>query len=246
MSIRERRATYASLWALALAFGWIEASAVVYLADISGRNVPVQASTASGLPVPLASLPNRLVAVEAAREACTLVLLAAVGWMAGRRSADRAGAFLLAFGVWDLTYYASLRAMLGWPDSVNAWDVLFLIPAPWVAPVWAPATVAILFVLAGTYLFWTSDRERSYRWSDGAVLATSVALMLTAFLARSSAAVEHRAPERFPVWLFGTGVVLGTAWFLRLERGRARRVQRFRPARIRSMKTPERGHHETT
>jgi hypothetical protein len=224
MGNQERRATYASLWVLTLAFGWIEASVVVYLREIYARQVSFQGTNyLAGLQVTLVSLPSHLMAVEIAREACTILLLGAVAWLAGRRPADRAGAFLLSFGIWDLSYYAALKLVVGWPDSLSAWDILFLIPVPWVAPVWAPVTIATLFVAAGSYLFWTSERERRYRWPDIGVLVASGLLTIAAFLVESRAAIDHRVPERFPVWLFGAGVVLGTVWFLRVERGVARK-----------------------
>lgn len=100
MGNQERRAAFASLWVLALAFGWIEASVVVYLREIHAREVSLHGTTYfAGLPVSLVSLPNDLVAVEMAREVCAILLLGAVAWLAGRRSADRAGAFLLSFGI---------------------------------------------------------------------------------------------------------------------------------------------------
>ena len=241
MKIQERRAAYASLWVLAIAFGWIEACVVVYLREIYLRDFPVQTSTLAGLEVTLVSLPASLLTLEVAREACTIVLLAAVGWLAGRRRADRAGAFLLAFGIWDLTYYAALRLALGWPRNLSAWDVLFLIPSPWVAPVWAPVTVAILFVAAGSYLFWTSDRERHYRWTDAAVLMASAALTVAAFLMGSNAAVDHRVPEHFPVWLFWTGLALGAAWFLRVERGVVRGREPWVGVRVRTVAPTQTG-----
>jgi hypothetical protein len=220
MEKQERRAAYASLWILALAFGWIEASVVVYLREIYVREVSLHGPNDwAGLQITLVSLPGHLVVVEMAREACTLFLLGAVAWLAGRRPADRAGAFLLSFGIWDLTYYAALKLVVGWPDSLSAWDILFLIPLPWVAPMWAPVTIATIFVAAGSYLFWTSERERRYRWPDIGVLVASVLLTIAAFLVESRAAIDHRAPEQFPVWLFGAGVVLGTVWFIRVERG---------------------------
>ena len=150
MANEERRARYVGIWVLALVFGWIEASVIVYLREISIREVALHATSyLPNLQITLASLPGRLVALEMAREACTLVLIAAAGWLAGRRPADRIGAFFTAFGIWDLTYYAVLRLVSGWPDSISTWDILFLIPSPWVAPVWAPVTVATLLVAGG-------------------------------------------------------------------------------------------------
>jgi hypothetical protein len=214
----ERRTAFATLCLFALAFGWIEASAVVYLREIDVQAVSLHdTSYVAGFPVTLVSLPSRLVALEMAREGCTIVVLGVVAWLAGRRLADRAGAFLLSFAIWDLTYYATLKGVLDWPDSLSTWDILFLIPLPWVAPVWAPVTVATLFAVAGNHLFWTADRERRYRWRDFGVLVASVLLTIAAFLVESGAAINQREPERFPVWLFWAGVVLGMSWFARVE-----------------------------
>jgi hypothetical protein len=55
----------------------------------------------------------------------------------------------------------------------------------------------------------------------------SVALTIAAFLFESGSVVDHRMPERFPLWLFWAGVALGTAWFARVE-GRAARTTRSR------------------
>ena len=230
MRDQERRTRYGSLVVLALVFGWIEASVVVYLREISFREGALHATTyLQSLPITLASLPGRFVELEMAREACTLVLLAAVGWLAGRRPADRIGAFVAAFGIWDLTYYAILRLVSGWPESISTWDILFLIPSPWVAPVWAPVTVATLFVLAGSYLFWTADRRRRYRRMDVGALVASACLTLGAFLVGSTAVIDHRVPEHFPIWLFWSGVALGTAWFVGVERRAVLTSERGRP-----------------
>jgi hypothetical protein len=230
MASQERRAAYASLWVLALAFGWIEASTVLYLREIFAREASFHAfNYLPDLQVTLMSIPGPLVALEVAREACTLVLLAAVGWLSGSRFADRVGAFLVSFGIWDLSYYGVLRLVSGWPGSINTWDILFLIPSPWVAPIWAPVTVATLFVLAGSYLFWTSDRERQYRRADIGILASSVFLTIAAFLVDTRAAMDHRVPEHFPIWLFWSGVGLGMAWFIRVERRVARTSDRRSP-----------------
>jgi hypothetical protein len=218
MTKRERSWAFASLWLFALAFGWIEASVVVYLRQISARESAIRAGGClPDLQVPLMALPEHLLALEVAREASTLILLVSVGVLAGRRLADRIGAFLLTFGIWDIAFYAVLRLVTGWPGSLSTWDILFLIPSPWVAPVWAPVTIAVFLVIGGSYLFWTPDRERRYRWTDAGVLLGSAGLPFVAFLAGSDAVVDHRLPERFPLWVFWSGVILGSVWFVHAE-----------------------------
>lgn len=230
MEYQERRAGYVSLWLFALAFGLIEASAVLYLREVYVRDASLSGSGyLPNLQATLVSLPSRLVALEMAREACTLVVLAAVAWLAGRRPADRIGAFLISFGVWDLVYYAVLRLVSGWPGSISTWDILFLIPYPWVAPVWAPVAVATFFVLAGSHLFWDSERERRYHRADAGILAASVFITLAAFLLGTKAAIAHQVPEHFPALLFWSGVGLGVGWFVKAERRVVRTRDRRRP-----------------
>jgi hypothetical protein len=128
------------------------------------------------------------------------------------------GGFLLAFGVWDLAYYGVLRLVLGWPHSLTNWDVLFLIPMPWVAPVWAPMTVAAVFVIAGTYLFCTPARLRTYTTTDIAILIAAPLLIIAAFLVEWRVLLTRGVPPHgFPFWLFWSGVILGTSWFVHVE-----------------------------
>jgi hypothetical protein len=214
-----RLSGYVSVVVLALAFGWIEASVVVYLRELYAQEIGLEtARDLQRLEPILVSLPQHLLTVEVVREACTLLLLGAVGWLAGRRFRDKAGAFFLAFGLWDLMYYAVLRLILGWPESLRTWDVLFLIPLPWVAPVWAPVTIAVLFVVAGSYVFWTWERERHLRWTDVVAPTVSAAIIIASFLAERGAAIDRRAPVEFPTWLYWAGVSLSVAWFIRRER----------------------------
>lgn len=128
----------------ALAMAWVEAAAVMYLRLPADRVQPYQ-------PNPLPTLPT-LGPIELAREAATLLMLAAVGSLAGRDRPSRFGFFLIAFGVWDLCYYLFLRWMGGWPASLLDWDILFLIPLPWWGPVLAPALISLLMIILGTLL----------------------------------------------------------------------------------------------
>jgi hypothetical protein len=84
------------------------------------------------------------VRMEVCREVATVVMLVAVGWLAGRARLDRWAYGLFAFGLWDVFYYLWLRVLLGWPETLLDWDVLFLIPLRWWGPVLSPALIAAL------------------------------------------------------------------------------------------------------
>jgi hypothetical protein len=214
--LRERHATYLSLCVFALAFGWIEGCVVVYLRDLYLRDAAID-GPGIGLQITAVALPIRTVRLELVREACTMFVLAAVGWMSSRRMAGRWGAFLVSFGVWDLMYYVTLWLVIAWPESLRTWDILFLIPVPWVAPVWAPVVIALLFVAIGSWLFYTEERLRTWRWPDALVIVSACGIVIGSFLAESGAAVEHRIPEYYPAWLYWAGVGLGVGWVARVE-----------------------------
>jgi hypothetical protein len=84
------------------------------------------------------------VTMEMWREAATIVMLVAIGWLAGRQGIERWAYGLFAFGVWDIFYYVWLKVLVDWPASLLAWDVLFLIPLRWWGPVLSPMLIASL------------------------------------------------------------------------------------------------------
>jgi hypothetical protein len=88
-------------------------------------------------------------AIEIARELATIIMIAAVGWLAGRTRLERLAWAAVVFGAWDIVYYLGLRLAIGWPPSLETWDVLFLVPAPWVGPVWAPIVVSVALIAFG-------------------------------------------------------------------------------------------------
>jgi hypothetical protein len=107
----------------------------------------------------------RIVEIEHVREPATLALLAALAIAVGR-SADRSfAAFLIAFGVWDLSFYAFLELLIHWPASLLTWDVSFLVPVPWAAPVLAPLLVSLSMIGAGLLYLIRDSRGRVMRWS---------------------------------------------------------------------------------
>jgi hypothetical protein len=134
----------------ATSMAWAEAAAVFYLRVFINRVQPYQ----------LDPLPSSvgLGQAELLREAATILMLGCIGWLAGVNRRDRFGYGLLAFGVWDMLYYVFLVLLSGWPNSLLDWDILFLIPVPWWAPVLAPVCIATWMVIVGTAItqfhFW--------------------------------------------------------------------------------------------
>ncbi len=207
-----RRDAYLALWVFALAFGFVEAASVVYLRATTAETM------GAGVQFPLTVVSSHLVSVEIIREACTMLMIGAIAWAVGRRRRDAIGAFLFVFGIWDLAYYAALRLAIGWPNGLSTWDVLFLIPLPWVAPIWAPASVAVVFAAAGSYLFWTSSRPHRYITGDFVVLAGAALVIVAAFLVDWAVIYTFEPPPVFPRRLFLTGMAIGVSWFIHAER----------------------------
>lgn len=164
------RWTIVALFAVAMA--WVEAACVFYIRALVDRIDPYQAN-----PLPIN---DALGNVELWREAATLIMIAAVGALAGRTWRRRAGYAAVAFGVWDIFYYVFLRQMSGWPRTVLDWDVLFLLPLPWWGPVMAPVGIALVMILWGTLATQTDDRaDGRWTWAFG---WTGITLALAVFM----------------------------------------------------------------
>jgi len=86
----------------------------------------------------LSSIDQRYIKIEITREVATIVMLVSLAWLVGVSFLDKAIVFLWTFAFWDLFYYVSLYILIKWPPSFKTIDVLFLIPKPWIAPVWFP------------------------------------------------------------------------------------------------------------
>lgn len=134
------RSTAIVVLAYGIAMGYLEAAVVAYLRAALGW------STSGVVPIHDAAAFGAFANIEVVRELATLVMIAAVGWLAGRSWLERLAWAAVVFGTWDIVYYLGLRLVIGWPPSLAAWDVLFLSPVPWVAPVWAPLVVSAALV----------------------------------------------------------------------------------------------------
>jgi len=154
--------------------GFLEAIVVVYLRALYYPR---------GFDFPMAAMPRPIYVAELVRELCTIVMLLSVAFLVGRSRLQRFAVFLFSFVVWDVAYYAGLKAFLDWPASLQTWDVLFLIPVPWFGPVLSP----LLYCTAMLAVAWAAvrldDAGRTLTRGVLLLLGLSTALVLAAFMA---------------------------------------------------------------
>jgi hypothetical protein len=194
------------------AMAYVEAAAVLYLRTIYGGVDPVGTRHP-----PLQPLPD-FVWIEIGREAATMVMLASVAYLAARTPLARLGAFAVAMGLWDIGYYVFLWLFSGWPDSLLAPDVLFLIPLPWWGPVLSPVLVAAIVVAAGAAAMARELADGVPRPAPSAVVAivAAIGICLLAFMWTALAtlpngieAAYYARGGPFPWPIFLVGVVIG-------------------------------------
>lgn len=184
----------------AAAFGWVEASVVVYLRDVYYPE---------GFSFPLTIIGLERLWIELARELSTIAMLAVVGMLAGRTRWQRFAHFAIAFGVWDILFYAWLKVMIDWPASMFEWDVLFLLPIPWIGPVLAPVLVSAMLITGGVMILST---ERYMRFRPGWISWTTATLasliVLWTFVQDTEAGLRSAMPQPYPYFVFGAGMIL--------------------------------------
>jgi hypothetical protein len=214
----------------AIAMAYVEAAAVLYLRTIYGGIDPVGPRQPPFDPVP------DFVWIEIGREAATMVMLGAVGYLAGSGLGGRLGAFAVAFGVWDIFYYVFLWVFAGWPPSPFAPDVLFLLPLPWWGPVLSPVLVAALIVVAGGAAMARElgDGLPSPRRVDAVAVLAGIGLCLLAFMANALLALPDGGIEAayyarggpFPWPVYALGLLVGSAGLVRsLTRAHTERLE---------------------
>jgi hypothetical protein len=199
-------------------FGYLEASVVVYLRTMyEPIRFRVNPNRNAGDLFPLttreqlrAAAPEtvRLVEIEVVREAATLMMLLGVAFAA---STSWLPAFAVAFGTWDLFYYVFLRVLTGWPASLLTWDVLFLLPVPWSAPVLAPVIVSLSIIATGLIALRCSVPMRLFHWGT---LTLGGLLIVLSFVCDFPNIVAGGLPHPFAWGIFAAGELLGLGTFI--------------------------------
>lgn len=195
--------------AFSIAFAYIESAVVVYLRALfhpDGFTFPLQAFD-------LTPLGRRLLLTEIGREAATLVLILTGSYLFGRNRHERVAYFLVIFAIWDVFYYVWLKVLLDWPASLMDWDVLFLIPALWAAPVLYPVLVSLIMLALAVAILYrrASARPVTVARSDGLAWLAAAVIIVVSFCLGGSHVTEPQYSEYFYWPVFAVGYALALA-----------------------------------
>lgn len=131
-----------------IAMAHLEGVVVVYLRKTLGI------TDSESNKVSLEKFQKKYILIEQSREVATIIMLIIIALLAGSSWLEKIILFLWTFAFWDLFYYLSLYILIKWPPKLTTIDVLFLIPRPWIAPVWFPVGISsvTILVIAAMYL----------------------------------------------------------------------------------------------
>jgi len=216
--------------AFAIAMGFLESAVVVYLREILYPD---------GFAFPLSLMPARLALTELLRELATMIMLVTIGIVAAKRFSTGFAWFIYSFAIWDIFYYVFLKLLLGWPESLFTWDILFLIPTTWTGPVLSPVLVSLTMILLAMVILLRADRGFETRiagkvWT-GLILGSLILIfafiydysqhMMTHFSLFEMLQIKKPevlelaisyVPFRFPWWIFGMGegvILASIGWY---------------------------------
>jgi hypothetical protein len=219
------------LTAFSIAMGFLETSVVVYLRKLYYPE---------GFKFPLVPVPADIASTEFFREVATIIMLIGAGVMAGKNPVQRFVLFLYTFAIWDIFYYVFLKALLNWPESLFTWDILFLIPVPWVGPVIAPCIISLSMIFFAIIVIYYQEKGKQIHISfmEWMLLISGSLIAIISFvwdyiiyisqhgadnriwtLSSSSDMfdeVKNYIPQHFNWWLFGIGqgVILLSVCFI--------------------------------
>ncbi len=137
-----------------IAMGLLESSVVINLRELYYPD---------GFNFPLKPIPFKISIVELNRELATIIMLWGIAYMSGKNKTERFAYFCYAFAIWDIFYYIFLYIFISWPESIFTWDLLFLLPYPWVGPVWAPVLISLLMIISSVIYLKKVEKDKSFQ-----------------------------------------------------------------------------------
>lgn len=180
------------IWVMvfSISMGFVESAVVVYLRAI---HYP------EGFRFPLKPLTDNLIGVELLREFATILMLLSIAVLIGKRLWERFAYFMFCFGVWDIFYYIWLKVLLNWPSSIFEWDILFLIPLPWIGPVIAPVSISILMIIFSIFIIYSFDKGYDFKPTLISRILTLVGtgFILFSFMHDTDATIHQQLPQPY-------------------------------------------------
>jgi len=180
-----RKVFWILVFSISMAF--VEAGVVIYLRDLYYPE---------GFDFPLKMITKRNLIVEIGREVATIFMLISVAALSGKKFWEKFACFLICFGFWDIFYYLWLKIAIGWPSSLFDWDILFLIPIPWIGPVIAPVTIAIIMILTGLLINLLYKRGYDFQPSslEWGLTMIGTLIILYSFMRDTGASLHQHIP----------------------------------------------------
>lgn len=229
--------TTAGLLLFGLAFGYVEAAIVIYLDAIY---LPLRAHFYPTLPetalFPLLS-PDQLrslgpehitrLNIEIGREIATLLMLAGIALAIARNLRQWVAVFVVSFGIWDLAFYLFLKLLANFPASLLTWDLLFLVPVPWVGPVLAPVLVSVAMIAGGLTVLRYEYGGRPIHISvmQWSLMLLGALIILGAFVRDYRQVLGGGSLTEFHWGLFSVGLAIGMLAFAMAVRRSQRSTQ---------------------
>jgi hypothetical protein len=209
------------LWAVSFAF--VEAAVVEYLRAL------YYPPANGGFAFPLQTVEQiralgeehwRRLLIEFGREIATLMMLASVGILAGKNRRESWAHFMIAFGVWDIFYYLWLKLFLDWPPDIMTWDLLFLLPVPWVGPVLAPVLISLALIASGLIVLSFESRGHPLITCerDWALVSGGGLMVIASFCWDYHNIINGGRPNPFHWPLFFVGFAVAMAAFVAVVR----------------------------
>ncbi len=222
MALKPASFSWPTVTSFAIAMAALEAIVVVYLRQLYYPD---------GFAFPLVRLSNQAMIIESFRELATIVMLISIAMLTVRKNDLRFALFLFLFAIWDIWYYIWLWVLLGWPESLFTWDILFLIPLPWLGPVITPVLCSLAMLLY-TFVMFRYDKmgiELNIRLWQKLCTFLGIALVLFTFMydyglivlnsisddSTTTEIILNRALTEFvPVWFNWPVFLVGFAFLL--------------------------------
>jgi hypothetical protein len=154
--------------------GFLETAVVIYLRKLYYPEV---------FKFPIVLTDDIIGLTELLRETATIIMLLAVGILTGNNVASRFAYFIFSFAIWDIFYYVFLKLLINWPSSFLTWDILFLLPLPWVGPVIAPCILSVtMIILAILILFFNDKKEVKIHGFEWLALTIGSSIIIVSFI----------------------------------------------------------------